>query len=807
MTPSTNLKSASGLRPMSAFVVIAAVVLAVVVKVGGMALAGTRKALPEARVEEGWQPAYAIEDREGRPLARFVTRLDLIVSPRSMWRGHTPDHMALAISDALGGSPTPDELLALLFPDAVDGVIRVDAWHLAPAEAQAVADWIEGRGADADDEPGDRVPGCWLEPVPDEPQRWLLAWEPVVALSRETRRAGGVSSPVRWTRRLADGLAAALPGRVARPVTEGEESPQESDERRRTRERDAVWRALIPCAWRVAIEDVPPEIEAGLSALLEREGVQDHQMKIEEVRERNYPLGTFDLLGDWGFVDESSVEPVPRGGLELLGDRTWQCLLERGVVPRAAHYAYRVNRPVGRGRERRSYFLNATDPDEAPIVRVTLDHGLQQQVRRQLELVLEKHEPVLAMAIVVEVESGKVLAVDGVHAADFPGFQPTWFRFTPGSTFKVVTMATALEAGVVRPEERLDVGHGPWRVPGSSNWIEEAEGTVDGWLTAAECIAHSSNRGMAQIGLRIAPETFHAKAVALGYGRSMDAGFTRTTPGSLMSLENWNVKYDQAALSFGHAVSTTLWQHAAALSAILRGGRFLPLRLLESVHVNGRWIPVPPPAPTRVFREDVCADVRDMMRLGARVGTGRKFWRPDIDMGTKTGTAQKVAAELCTHVETQATRELGRAPRAAERAQLRKLEPPHQGGCYTSSMCVFGSTAPDLPGGVGGRELMVLVVVEEPTKGGKFGAQVAGPAAMAILEEALGLTRQGHAPVPAVLGEFAPLAPETLEAAAPLLGELGERPWAETGPRSSHAGASARGAWGQTGGASGGVRF
>jgi hypothetical protein len=136
-----------------------------------------------------------------------------------------------------------------------------------------------------------------------------------------------------------------------------------------------------------------------------------------------------------------------------------------------------------------------------------------------------------------------------------------------------------------------------------------------------------------------------------------------------------------------------------------------------------------------------------MMVEGAREGTGRRVACDDLFMGTKTGTAEKVASELCLHVElahlaAHARDEEGRevTDHRACRAALvgRKA---HERSCYTSSMCAFGR----VPGTE--REVLVLVVVEEPRHRAKFGADVAGPAAVAVLREALGRTRGGAAPL------------------------------------------------------------
>jgi hypothetical protein len=137
-----------------------------------------------------------------------------------------------------------------------------------------------------------------------------------------------------------------------------------------------------------------------------------------------------------------------------------------------------------------------------------------------------------------------------------------------------------------------------------------------------------------------------------------------------------------------------------------------------------------------------------------------------IDVGTKTGTAQKVPGELCLHLELQHNREHGcRGARACRSELARSGKPPHR-SCYTSSMCAFGRLRS------GGREVLVLVVVDEPRSRVHFGSQVAGPAAIGILREALGDTRAGDEPLVVAAGGFHALASAPHD-------EGSDRPWAE----------------------------
>ena len=404
----------------------------------------------------------------------------------------------------------------------------------------------------------------------------------------------------------------------------------------------------------------------------------------------------------------------------------------------------------------------ADELSKALVVRTTLDLGLQRFLGEELALTLAENQAALAMGIVLDVESGAILALDSREAYAIAPFAPIFHVFTTGSTFKALTMAVALEEGLVRPEEEFEVGDGEYRIlypDGRPSYrvIHEAEGALTGRDTAARFLAYSVNAALAQIGLRVPDEVFHGYLVKLGYGTVPGSGLGPERAGHLPPLP-WSYASTHASIGFGHEFSTTLWRHAAGLATIVRGGEYRPLRLLSSVEQDGRVLALEPEAPTRVFSTRTCELVKDMLRLGAREGTGRRVRAafeeslaaasPDgsvpagSDLGTKTGTAQKVASELCVHVELgerERWEQQGIPATRARVAALRQLAKPHR-SCYTSSICVFGRARADA------RDIMVLIVVDEPRGNKKYGSDVAGPAAQRVLAEALGLTVNGVAP-------------------------------------------------------------
>lgn len=775
----TRFASASGLRPVSAFVLIGAVLVLVGLRASKIAIVDAGEQ-PRNLTQQPMPPVtFDLVDADGVPLAVSVDRLELVMSPNAMWQAHTPDRVAELLAERLGPPHTAESLLARMIPERRAGYVCVTRapLRLGLEQARRVHAWIERGSLDEEAEPA-RIDGFFVQAT-EQPGEFELMWDPVRVLSEAERARHKARSTIDWTRKLADGLIACVYGDEAAQRTDTEE--ELSNERKR------IWDALLPTQFKSVVKEVSPEVAVAVFDLLKTERVQKHQMELVRNKKRMYPVQGATLasdargadgapetddapvavLGRWGTLepelarvrarqelllpaDEYCTEaqlaaladltrvkvyqPSPMSGLELvaqheLQDPVWKDRL----ALESERYLFLANQVPRQPAQR--YFQELTPASETPRVVTSLDTGLQRVMRLELERTLAENDPVLAQAIAVEVATGRVLAVDALDNYQMSGFLPTMHMFTPGSTLKVVVMATALDEGVVEPTSTFRTYGGHFKI--GTREIHEAEGQKKEQpvVTAAEGLAYSLNGVLAQIGLRIPADHFRQRLVDLGYSRYPQSGLGGERAGMLPPLP-WKPSWSHASISFGHELMVTLWQHAAALATVVRGGEFLPLRLVDAVEQQGQRWPIASAPSRRVFGREACEQVREMMMLGAREGTGAKVYDEQLVMGTKTGTAQKVPGEVCLHVEAQHHLEhAGCTGARACRDQL-KGKSVHR-TCYTSSMCAFGRL-PDSD-----REVMVLVVVDEPRKGKKFGADVAGPAAAAILKEALGRTHGG----------------------------------------------------------------
>jgi cell division protein FtsI/penicillin-binding protein 2 len=283
---------------------------------------------------------------------------------------------------------------------------------------------------------------------------------------------------------------------------------------------------------------------------------------------------------------------------------------------------------------------------------------------------------------------------------------------------------------------------------------------------------------MVQIGLRVAPETLREYLLELRYATEPVTGLGGARSGKLPDWP-WKTSYGHASVCYGYETQVTLWQHAAALAAVVRGGGWKPLRLLDAIEQRGRRWDLPGAEADPVFSARTCAEVREMMHQGALIGTGRHvFDGPPYEedfverygVGTKTGTAERVHGEPCVHVELSHNEQHAQDQTGCSKAcyaSMKAQQRPHSRACKTLSMVAFGRRPSD------DQDVLVLVVVDEPLQGSRYGSDTAGPAAGKLLREALGLTAFGaERSVERVAGfRRGARAPEPSS----------EQPWAEVG--------------------------
>ncbi len=303
---------------------------------------------------------------------------------------------------------------------------------------------------------------------------------------------------------------------------------------------------------------------------------------------------------------------------------------------------------------RRAPFLKVARREPVPGdgVMLTLDETIQHVAQRELRAAVRETGAVAGSVVVMEPATGDVLALAAEPTFDLnrPAGAPADVRrnrmvvdaYEPGSTFKVVTMAAALEKGLIRPSDLIDCQHGAIRVAGAILHDHKSFGV----LSASEVLAHSSNVGAIKIGLRLRAADFHDSMKRFGFGARTGAELPGESPGLLRDPDDWS-GVSQATLSFGQEVAVTPLQLATAISAVANGGVLRPPRLvLGQTAPDGTVVTRSEPRPSkRILEQRTALILKEMMVGVVEEGTAKGARLPGYRVAGKTGTAQKIGPD------------------------------------------------------------------------------------------------------------------------------------------------------------------
>jgi cell division protein FtsI (penicillin-binding protein 3) len=360
---------------------------------------------------------------------------------------------------------------------------------------------------------------------------------------------------------------------------------------------------------------------------------------------------------------------------------------------------------------RQGMAVPANLPSAAPVpgsdLHLTIDAALQQIAERELAKAIEHYRAQSGSVVLLDPSTGAVLAL-----ASWPTFDPNRFAtatdgerrnrpvsdaYEPGSTFKMVTAAAALEEGLIDPEEWIDCEMGGITLAG----IRISDHKAFGALTFRDVIAKSSNVGTIKTSLRLSNASFYEAIRAFGFGRTSGLDLPGESPGLLMPVARWPA-LAKAYISFGQGIAITPLQLALAFGAVANGGRLLePYLVRQSGSGAGAKAHHPEPVergrPLSPRTLSVVADLLAGVTLEG--GTGKAAVVPGYPVAGKTGTAQKAE--------------------------------PGKGYLANEFIASFAGYAPTA------HPAIVAVVVLDDPRGAYHGGDVAAPVFAAIAQQAL----------------------------------------------------------------------
>jgi cell division protein FtsI (penicillin-binding protein 3) len=268
-------------------------------------------------------------------------------------------------------------------------------------------------------------------------------------------------------------------------------------------------------------------------------------------------------------------------------------------------------------------------------VALTIDSPLQQEVEQALAQVGAKYSPEGATAIAIDPSTGAILALASwvsPAAASVPADQAVGLSYEPGSTFKAITVAGALQDGLVTPDTEFDI---PPVLQFADREIHDAEDHGYETLTVAGILKVSSNIGADLIGMRLGAKRFDYWVHRFGFGQPTGVDLPGEQNGIVLHWWQYSGS-SMGNLPFGQGESVTPMQMVQAYSAIANGGILRPPHIVGSI--GGK--PVPIPAGHRVISATTASELRDMLRgVLADGGTASGAAIPGYDMSGKTGTA------------------------------------------------------------------------------------------------------------------------------------------------------------------------
>ena len=339
-----------------------------------------------------------------------------------------------------------------------------------------------------------------------------------------------------------------------------------------------------------------------------------------------------------------------------------------------------------------------TLPVDGRDLQLSIDSKVQFFAYQKLRDAVVGNKANAGSVVVLDVQTGEVLAL-----ANYPSYLPGKRQnlsgaqlrnraltdtFEPGSTMKPFVIALALEKGLVTPTTPIQTAPGRLTIAGST--ISDAH--PHGVLTVSEVIQKSSNVGTVKLAMQMQPREMWDMYSQVGFGQKPLVPFPGVVSGRLRAYKTWR-PIEQATMSYGYGLSTSLFQLAHAYSVFARDGELVPVTMLKTEERTGG---------VRVMSARHAADVRNMLHLvTGPEGTAPKAQTMGYSVGGKSGTAHK-----------------------------------QEGKGYADKKYrgFFVGIAP-----VDNPRIVVAVMIDEPSNGKYFGGDVAAPVFPETVQQSLRL--------------------------------------------------------------------
>ncbi len=291
-------------------------------------------------------------------------------------------------------------------------------------------------------------------------------------------------------------------------------------------------------------------------------------------------------------------------------------------------------------------------PTSGNNVNLTIDINIQQSVERELDNIVDMFAPDMALALVMDPNTGEILAMssrpnyDSNHYSDYTLEElsrnlPIWASYEPGSTFKIITTSAAIEEGVVDLEKDTFYDTGSVMVGGARIGCWKAKG--HGFQTFLQVLENSCNPGFVELGNRLGKERLFSYLDKFGFGQKTGIDLNGEAKGIIFDLDRVG-KLELATTAFGQGVSVTPIQQVTAVSAVVNGGNLYTPYIVKSVTDlnNDILLENKTQLVRQVISKETSLKMRSALESVVARGGGGYAYIDGYRIGGKTGTAQKV---------------------------------------------------------------------------------------------------------------------------------------------------------------------
>jgi cell division protein FtsI/penicillin-binding protein 2 len=356
---------------------------------------------------------------------------------------------------------------------------------------------------------------------------------------------------------------------------------------------------------------------------------------LQEERERFYPQGHLaaHVLGGVD-IDGNGQAGIEYQYNDILRGETGERLILRDAKRRGYHIE--TIRQALPGRD----------------ITLTLDAAIQYYAETELEKAVFKHGAEWGTVILSDPYTGDILAMANTPTYDPNRFPPQGgaginravrYLFEPGSTFKIVSAAAAMEDHVFEPHELFDCRSGSISIGGTTIRDHKTFGV----LSFPEVLIHSSNVGTALFGRRVGENRLYQTIRDFGFGEKTRSGLPAEEAGICRTPDKWHIS-SLSYLSIGYEISVTALQVLQAMNVFATGGYLVRPRVVRTFGDPDLDAGLVPP-PVKVISAETASALTDIWIRAVDEGTGRPARLPGFSVAGKTGTAQIFDPEKRTY--------------------------------------------------------------------------------------------------------------------------------------------------------------